>query len=108
MCGGGGGGAGGGGGGGVVEHNYIHTYIHTALQNNDSCSFSPLSPPLPSVSPPPSLTVTLDYTLWCWEAETVTVVITTDQIPTLQFVQRGYAMQYSASHDVTVLVSGAI
>ena len=32
--------------------------------------------------------------------------ITPDLIPTLKFVQTGYAMSYTASHDVTVLVSG--
>ena len=33
------------------------------------------------------------------------MVITPDLTPTLEFVQTGYAMSYSVSHDVTVLVS---
>ena len=48
--------------------------------------------------------VSLDYPLWCWEEETVAVEITPDLVPTLKFVQTGFAMSYSISHDITVLV----
>ena len=51
--------------------------------------------------------VSLDYPLWCWEVETVTMEISPDAVPTLGFVQTGYAMSYTTSHDVTVLVSSA-
>jgi hypothetical protein len=54
---------------------------------------------------PGDVDASLNYPLWCWEAETVSVVITPDLTPTVEFVQMGYAMSYSASHDVTVLAS---
>ena len=36
--------------------------------------------------------VSLDYPLWCWEEETAAVEITPDLVPTLKFVQMGYAI----------------
>ena len=51
--------------------------------------------------------VSLDYPLWCWEAETITVEINPDLVPSVNFVQTGYAMLYTTSHDVTVLVRRA-
>ena len=51
--------------------------------------------------------VSLDYPLWCWEAETITVEINPDLVPSVNFVQTGYAMLYTTSHDVTVLVRHA-
>ncbi|CAI8042447.1 Nodal modulator 1 [Geodia barretti] len=53
---------------------------------------------------PGSVSVSLDYPLWCWEAETITVEINPDLVPSVNFVQTGYAMLYTTSHDVTVLV----
>ena len=53
-------------------------------------------------------TVSLHYPMWCWEVETVPVVINPDLTPTLHYVQTGYAMEYSTSHDITVLVRGSM
>jgi hypothetical protein len=54
---------------------------------------------------PGTARVSLDYPLWCWEAETVAVEISPDLVPTVNFVQTGYAMSYTTSHDVTVLAA---
>jgi hypothetical protein len=53
---------------------------------------------------PGSVSVSLDYPLWCWEAETITVEINPDLVPSVNIVQTGYAMLYTTSHDVTALV----
>ena len=53
-------------------------------------------------------TVSLHYPMWCWEVETVPVVMDPDLTPTLHYVQTGYAMEYSTSHDITVLVRGSM